>query len=102
VTMVPGSLNSPPYWRVRLNVGDMGRCIPIARIRPVKMCPALSFSQTMVDKFTARAVWGIAVDMFSFSPSGGAMSAPCLTDAAPETAPGGQFVVKAAMRRPER
>jgi hypothetical protein len=30
------------------------------------------------------------------------MSAPCLTDAAPETAPGGQFVEKAAMRRPER
>ena len=29
---------------------------------------------------------------FGFGPSGGAMSGPCLTDAAPETAPGGLFV----------
>ena len=68
----------------------------------VDACPPLSFSQAMVDKFTARAVRGIAVDMFAFSPSGGAMSAPCLTDAAPETAPGGKFVEKAAMRRTAR
>jgi hypothetical protein len=63
---------------LRLNVGDMGRCIPIARMRPVKMCPVLSFSQAMVDKFTARAVRGIAVDIFDFSPSGGAMSGVAL------------------------
>lgn len=63
----------------RLNVGDMGRCIPIARMRPVKMLPVLSFSRGPGSiKFTARAVRVIAVDMFGFSPSGGAMSGVAL------------------------
>jgi hypothetical protein len=45
----------------RLNVGDMGRCIPIARMRPVKMCPVLSFSRGPWSINSARAVRGIAV-----------------------------------------
>ena len=45
---------------------------------------------------------GIAVEMSAARPSGRAMSGPCLTDAAPETAPAGCSWEKAAMRRPER
>jgi hypothetical protein len=52
----------------RLNVGDMGRCIPIARMRPVKMCPVLSFSRGPCWINSLLAL--IAFDMFGFSPSG--------------------------------
>ena len=56
-----------------------GPVYPHRQDAPGKDVPgALVLSRAMVDKFTARAVRVIAVDMFGFSPSGGAMSGVAL------------------------
>ena len=44
----------------RLNVGDMGRCIPIARMRPVKMLPVLSFSRGPGSVNSLLALFGLS------------------------------------------
>jgi hypothetical protein len=44
----------------RLNVGDMGRCIPIARMSPVKMCPVLSFSRGPWSINSLLALFGVS------------------------------------------
>jgi hypothetical protein len=99
LTAFPG-LTAVRLWRELRERGYAGGYTAVKRavrdIRPDPITPFLGRPrgdemQTVIahGRHSAR---GIAVDMFGSSPSGGAMSGPCLTDAAPETAPGGLFV----------